>query len=81
MSAGDDLLAQIAPQIKAIAAAEASRATTAATKQAIAQINIAKAQAIAAAKDAVWKAGIIGGVIGFVGGILVLKYLWPKVLS
>ncbi len=81
MSAGDELLAQIAPQIKAMAAAEASRATKAATAQAIVQINAAKTQAIAAAKDAVWKAGIIGGIIGFVGGILVLKFVWPKVLS
>lgn len=81
MSAGDDLLAEMAPQIKAMAAAEAARATNAATKQALVQIAAAKTQAIAAAKDAVWKAGIIGGVIGFVGGILVLKFLWPKVLS
>jgi hypothetical protein len=81
VSAADDLLAQIAPQIREMARAEADHATAGATKVALAQIQAAKTQAIAAAKDAVWKAGLIGGAVGLVGGILILKFLWPKALA
>jgi multidrug resistance efflux pump len=80
----DEMLAQITPQIRALAAAEASRATIAASNKAAMQIQAASASAkqqiaaagasaTKAAKNAVIASGLIGGVLGGLVGFYLAR--------
>jgi hypothetical protein len=71
VSYADEVLAQITPKVRELALSETNRALVKAT----AQINAAKVSAISAAKDAVFTAGIVGGLAG---GLLGFGLAWWK---